>query len=151
MIGNQRFVMKTNLPRMAAMAALGAALTLTSCVAPYYAGPYPRAGVAVGYQSGRPLRAAPIVASRSPGYYYGRNTGYYRSPYYGVRSRPVYVQHTSTPYRYGGLGYSPYRDVYSPYGYGGWGAPYRSGMVVSSFGRPAFGYGSGWGYNPYGW
>lgn len=149
--GNPLFVMKTNLPRMAALAALGVALTLTSCVDPYYAGGYPRAGVSVGYQSGRPLVAARSGYYSRPGSYYGRNTGYYRSPYYGVRSTPVYVQRSSYPYRYGSFGYSPYRDVYSPYGYGGWGAPYRSGMVVSSFGRPAFGYGSGWGYNPYGW
>lgn len=143
MSGNLRFVMKTNLHRMAAMTALGAALTLTSCVAPYYAGPYPRAGVAVGYQNGRPLRPSTVVVSRSP--------SYFRSSYYGLRSRPVYVHRTATPYRYGGWGWSPYRDVCSPLGYGGWGAPYRSGIVVSSYGRPAFGYGSGWGYNPYCW
>lgn len=130
--------------------AVGMALSLTSCMYPY-TGPYQPGRLVVGNLGGRPLQSSSAyqIAANSPRNYY---SGFNGSPYsYGLRPRPVIVQRTVTPYRYGGWGYSPYRDVYSPYGYGDWGAPYRSGMVVSSFGRPAFGYGSGWGYNPYCW
>jgi hypothetical protein len=166
--------MKTKLHRMATIGALGMALTLTSCVNPY-AGPNQQNGAVIGAvgggllgamignQSGRPLEGAAIGgllgsfagsqigASRDQRFYHTGNNRFYSNRYYGVRNRPVYVHRTVTPYRYGGWGYSPYRNVYSPFGYGGWGAPYRSGLSIASFGRPAFGYGSGWGYNPYCW
>ncbi|MCA1963308.1 MAG: glycine zipper 2TM domain-containing protein [Prosthecobacter sp.] len=160
--------MKTKLHRTVVTGALAAALTLTSCVNPY-AGPNEQNGAVVGAvgggvlgaiignQSGRPLEGAAIGgllgslagsqigASRDQRYFYG---GWNR--YHQVRGRPVYVRRTVSPY-YGGWSGYPYGRTGVGFGYPRyWGPPYRSGLVVGSFGRPAFGYG-GWGYNPYCW
>ena len=165
--------MKTQIHPGVTAGVLALALTLSSCVYPY-AGPNEQNGAVVGAvgggllgaiignQSGRPLEGAAIGgllgslagsqvgASRDQRYYYGSYNRYYGSPY-AVRGRSVHGHRTLTPYRHGGWGYSPWRNVYSPLGYGGWGAPTRSGLFVSSYGRPAFSLGSGWGCNPYGW
>lgn len=142
---------------------LATALAVTSCVNPY-AGPNQQNGAVVGAvgggllgamignQSGRPLEGAAIGgllgslagaqigASRDQRYYYN---GWNR--HHSVRGRPVYVR------RNGWSGY-PYGRTGGGIRYGStWHAPYRTGMVVNSFGRPAFGYGSGWGYSPYCW
>ena len=165
--------MKTQIHPGITAGVLALALTLSSCVNPY-AGPNEQNGAVVGAvgggllgailgnQSGRPLEGAAIGgllgslagsqvgASRDQRYYYGSYNRYYGSPY-AVRGRSVHGHRTLTPYRHGGWGCSPWRNVYSPLGYGGWGAPTRSGLFVSSYGRPSFGLGSGWGYNPYCW
>lgn len=112
--------MKAKLHHILALASVGLALTLTSCVSPY-AGPHEREGAVIGAvgggalgamignQSGRPLEGAAIggalgaLAGSSIGA--SQDQRYYRGGY----GRPVYYR--------GGPRYVPYRSGYG-YGYG---------------------------------
>ncbi|HEY1082422.1 MAG TPA: YMGG-like glycine zipper-containing protein [Prosthecobacter sp.] len=115
--------MKTLFRHWAGAAAVGLALTLSSCVSPY-AGPNERDGAVIGAvgggtlgaiignQSGRPLEGAAIGGAL--GALAGASIGANRDDYY-YGGRPVYYR--SSP-RYYGYGYG-YRR---PYGY--YGRPY---------------------------
>ncbi|MEN3944053.1 glycine zipper domain-containing protein [Prosthecobacter sp. SYSU 5D2] len=118
--------MKAKIHHLMALATVGLALTLSSCVSPY-AGPHERDGAVIGAvgggalgaiignQSGRPLEGAAIggalgaLAGSSIGASQDRR--YYHRGGYGY-SRPVYYR--------GGPRYSPYRGSYyrSGYSYG---------------------------------
>lgn len=116
--------MKTSLRHLATVGVLGIALTLTSCVSPYYGGGYyggpgpgqqrgtvvgalggGAVGGIIGNQSGRGLEGAGIgallggLAGSSLGAsndqrYYGNNVGYY--------GRPAPVMYRRVGYGYGG-------------------------------------------------
>ena len=127
--------MKANILHLMALATVGLALTLSSCVSPY-AGPHERDGAVIGAvgggalgamignQSGRPLEGAAIGgalgalagssigASQDQRYY--RGYGYSRPVYY--RSGPRYSPYRSSYYR-SGYRYGPsygYRSYHRP-------------------------------------
>lgn len=162
---------------MTLVGAFGIALTFTSCVNPYYAGPNEQNGAVagavgggllgaiIGNQSGRPLEGAAIggllgsfagsrIGASRDMRYAGWNPGY-NSRFYSVRSRPVYSSRY-TPYRYSPYRYSytPYRYNYSPFslGYSPFvGGSFGSGAFLSGVSSPVYGFGRGWGYGPSCW
>ena len=152
--------MKTSLRRIIPVGALGIALTISSCVSPYYGayGPAPRNGAVIGAlgggavggiignQSGRGLEGAAIgavlgtlagSALNSGGYGrpYGYNSGYSR-PYYGSSYG-------------GGYGYRPmrYSSISIGSGFGGYGCSPFGGYGGGYGGSPFGGYGGGYGHH----
>lgn len=152
--------MKTSLRRIIPVGALGIALTISSCVSPYYGayGPGPQNGAVagaigggavggiIGNQSGRGLEGAAIGAllgtlagsalSANQPYYgynggnYGRSYGYNR-PYYGGYNRPYYG---------GGYGCRPagYSSVSFGTGFGGGYGGRPFGGFGGGFNRPCW-------------